>query len=59
MMGGGVMYVLPKANEAVIPLEKFVHYVLSPKNSKGKHVAFERALGYNLDNVTRHPVDNM
>ena len=50
-MDGEVMYVLPKADEVVIPIEKFTKYVLDPKNSKGKHAAFEKALGYNLSNV--------
>jgi hypothetical protein len=43
--------ILPKANEAVIPVEKFTKYALDPLNSKGKSVAFEKALGYSLDNV--------
>ena len=45
------MNILPKASEAFIPIEKFTKYVLDPKNSKGKHVAFEKALGYNLGNA--------
>jgi hypothetical protein len=43
--------VLPRWEDAVIPIEKFTKYALDPKNSKGKHVAFQRALGYNLTNA--------
>ncbi|MCL2501073.1 MAG: hypothetical protein FWE90_12180 [Defluviitaleaceae bacterium] len=45
------MKILPKVNEAVIPIEKFTKYALDPINGKGKHSAFEMALGYNLGNV--------
>ena len=45
------MCILPRVEDAVIPIEKFTKYALHPQNSKGKHVAFERALGYTLDNV--------
>ena len=50
-LGDRTMDVLPKADEAIIPVEKFTHYALDPKNSRGKNVAFEQALGYTLDNV--------
>lgn len=42
---------LPKTDKAVIPIGKFTDYDLDAKNRKGKHVAFESALGYNLNNV--------
>ena len=50
-LGDEVMNVLPRAEEAIIPLEKFVDYALDPKNSHGKFIAFRDALGYNLNNV--------
>ena len=43
--------VLPKAYEAVIPIEKFTKYALDPIKSRGKWIAFKDALGYDLDNV--------
>lgn len=45
------MDALPKANEAVIPAEKFTDYVLDPMKSHGKWIAFREALGYTKDNV--------
>ncbi|MDR2168394.1 MAG: hypothetical protein LBE35_11190 [Clostridiales bacterium] len=47
------MNILPRANEVVISIDKFIRYVLHPENSKGKHIAFERALGYNLSNADK------
>ncbi|MCL2169334.1 MAG: hypothetical protein FWB74_04835 [Defluviitaleaceae bacterium] len=44
------MNILPRYEEAVIPVKKFTEYALHAKNSKGKHIAFEEALGYNLEN---------
>ena len=44
------MKILPNADNVVIPVEKFTKYALDPINSNGKHLAFERALGYNLTN---------
>ena len=58
------MEILPKADDVVIPIEKFTHYILNAKNSNGKHVAFERALGYSLRNYSdlieniRHNIKN-
>jgi len=49
-LGDGMMDVLPKADDVVIATDKFTKYVLHPKNSNGKHFAFERALGYTLEN---------
>ena len=50
---GETMNTLPRHEEAVIPIEKFTKYALDPINSKGKHVAFQEALGYDLENVNR------
>jgi hypothetical protein len=47
------MTILPNADKAVIHLEKFTKYILDPERSLGKHVAFERALGYNLGNADK------
>jgi len=51
ILGDTMVDMLPRADEVVIPIEKFTKYALDPINSKGKHIAFERALGYNLDNA--------
>ncbi len=45
------MNTLPRFENAVIPIEKFTKYALDPMNSRGKWVAFQEALGYNLDNA--------
>ncbi|MDR2168230.1 MAG: hypothetical protein LBE35_10355 [Clostridiales bacterium] len=45
------MNILPRADEAVIPIEKFTKYALDPKNNADKYKAFELALGYTLENV--------
>ena len=45
------MAVLPNAEEAIIPIEKLSEYALHPVKSRGKHIVFERALGYNLANA--------
>ena len=52
------MRILPRADEAVIPVEKFTKYVLHPENSNGKYRAFESALGYNLENY-HHLIENI
>jgi hypothetical protein len=52
------MKILPRANEAVIPIEKFTKYALNPEGDFNKHVAFERALGYNLSNY-QELIDNI
>jgi hypothetical protein len=41
---------LPNADKVIISSEKFVEYLLHPVKSKGKAIAFEQALGYNLSN---------
>jgi hypothetical protein len=45
------MDILPHADNAVIPIEKFTKYALHPKKSRGKRIAFQEALGYNLHNA--------
>ena len=45
------MNILPRADEAVIPLEKFTKYALNFDRDKDKAIAFELALGFNLGNV--------
>ena len=45
------MSVLPNAEKAIIPIEKLSEYALHPVKSRGKHIVFERALGYNLSNA--------
>ncbi|MDR0935180.1 MAG: hypothetical protein LBM98_00690 [Oscillospiraceae bacterium] len=47
------MNILPKADSAVIPMEKLIGYALHPVKSKGKHYAFDKALGYNLENAEK------
>ena len=47
------MNTLPRANEAVIPIEKFTMYALNPSKDKDKAIAFDLALGYNVDNVEK------
>ncbi|MDR1669655.1 MAG: hypothetical protein LBR76_06835 [Oscillospiraceae bacterium] len=49
--GGGKMNILPNAAKAVIPIEKLTKYALDPMNSRGKWIAFQEALGYNLENA--------
>ena len=50
-LGGEGLNVLPKADEVVVPIEKFTRYALDPINSRGKWVTFQEALGYNKDNA--------
>ena len=52
------MNILPNAENAVIPAEKFVEYALHPIKGKGKAYAFEKALGYCLYNVAKL-IDNI
>jgi hypothetical protein len=51
--GGETMKVLPRYEEAVIPIEKFTKYALDPNKSPHKALAFELALGYNKSNVEK------
>jgi len=52
-IGDGGMNVLPRADEAVIPIEKFTKYALDPDGDRNKAIAFERALGYNINNADK------
>jgi hypothetical protein len=53
-MGSGAdMYTLPRADKVVIPIEKFIRYALAEDSDKDKTIAFEMALGYNIDNVDK------
>jgi hypothetical protein len=45
--------VLPNADKAVIPAEKFTDYALNTVNAPDKALAFERALGYNAENADK------
>jgi len=45
--------ILPEAEDAVIPVEKLTDYALHPIKGKGKAIAFDRALGYNLTNADK------
>ena len=44
--------VLPKADKAVIPIEKFTMYALNPNRQPNKAIAFDLSLGYNIDNAS-------
>jgi len=45
------MDLLPNVENAVIPIEKFTEYALNPEKDENKAIAFELALGYNIDNA--------
>ena len=45
------MGILPNADKAVIPLEKFTNYVLNPNKDPNKAFAFQSALGYSVGNA--------
>ena len=45
------MEMLPNADKAVIPLEKFTDYVLNPNKDPNKAFAFQSALGYSVGNA--------
>ena len=45
------MATLPRADEAIAPIEKFTCYALDPQKSCGKSAAFQKALGYNAQNA--------
>ena len=51
--GGALLNILPGADRLVIPVEKFTNYALDPQRQKDKAIAFEKALGYNLDNFEK------
>ena len=47
------MNILPKSDKVVIPIEKFTKYALNPEKDADKAIAFDRALGYNVNNVDK------
>jgi hypothetical protein len=47
------MSVLPRHEEAVSSVEKFTQYTLNPSADQDKTIAFELALGYNLNNMDK------
>jgi hypothetical protein len=47
------MDILPRADEAVIPMRKLTEYALDIVNNKDKAFAFKSALGYNPDNAEK------
>lgn len=44
---------LPNYDRVVIPKEKFTQYALNPQKDRNKAEAFEKALGYNLNNANK------
>jgi hypothetical protein len=51
--GDGEMEILPRHDEAVIPVNKFMKHCLDPEGDYDKAVAFDLALGYNKSNANR------
>jgi len=47
-----VVNLLPRYNEAIIPLEKFMDYALDPVADHDKAIAFHSALGCNKNNAS-------
>ncbi len=47
------MNVLPRYDEAIIPLDKFAKYALNYDRQPHKALAFELALGYNIENADK------
>lgn len=47
------MKFISQAARINIPVEKFTKYALNEKADKDKTIAFEKALGYNLNNVDK------
>ena len=47
------MDVLPRADEAIIPIEKFINYALNPEKDSDKAQAFRLALGYKIYNADK------
>ena len=45
------MYILPRCEQAVIPIEKFTKYALDHDSDTDKATAFSLALGYDKSNV--------
>jgi len=50
-LGGDAMNTLPRYEDAIIPVEKFVNYALDPIRSKDKSIAFREVLGYDQSNA--------
>jgi hypothetical protein len=55
---GADMNILPRADKAVIPIEKLTEYSLNPIKNKDKAIAFKEALGYDLRNLNAL-IDNL
>lgn len=51
--GEAPMNVLPRCEQAVIPIEKFTEYALNPEKEPNKATAFKLALGYDLENAEK------
>ncbi|MBQ5850486.1 MAG: hypothetical protein IIW54_06700 [Lachnospiraceae bacterium] len=49
----GNMNILPNADKVYIPIEKFTQYALNPNKDFNKATAFQKALGYNIDNADK------
>jgi hypothetical protein len=47
------MNILPRAEKAVIPIEKFTLYALNAERESNKAAAFNLALGYNIANADK------
>ena len=45
------MNLLPKYEQAVIPIQKFTHYALDPEGDMHKALVFKSALGYDKENA--------
>jgi len=55
---GDCVITLPRYEQAVIPVGKFVDYALNPNKQPHKALVFELALGYNLNNYEKF-IDNI
>jgi len=51
--GGETMTVLPRYEQAVLPVRKFTDYALNPDKQPHKALAFKLALGYDLSNYEK------
>jgi hypothetical protein len=52
------MIILPRYEQAIIPVRKFTHYALNPDKQPHKAFAFKLALGYDLNNYEKL-IDNI
>ena len=57
-LGDENLEILPNADKAVIPIEKFTKYALNHEKQRDKAIAFQQALGYNLSNYQKL-IDNI